>query len=366
MASAVLETSEIETGEKKKLAIIDTDVHNVINGPGAITKYLAKSWHEYHHTMGARSRLGQTYPRAVPFAARNDAYPAPGVRPGSDLPFMQEQLLDEYDMECGILNCLYPAAGQSNVEYGAAVARAINDWQVAEWLEPEPRLKASLLVPYEDADLAIAEIERLGDHPGFVQLMFLTRTMEPLGRRKYWKIYEAALKHDLKIAIHFGGHSVGPITGAGKPSHYIEDHAGMAQGFQAQVSSFVLDGVFERFPELQIVLIEGGFAWLSSLMWRMDSAYKKLKVEVPYLKQLPSQAVRDHFWLSTQPMEEPPKEAFFQQMLEHMDMNDKIMFATDYPHWDFDSPHMALPSVVGKDLKRNIMSENARALYGLG
>ena len=365
MASAVLESAETKTDPEKKLAIIDTDVHNVVNGPGTITKYLAKSWHDHHLTVGARTRLGQTYPRAVPFAARDDSYPAPGVRPGSDLPFMQEQLLDEYDLDYGILNCLYPAAGQSNLEYGAAVARAINDWQVAEWIEPEPRLKASLVVAYEDADLAVEEIERFGDHPGFVQLMFLTRTMEPLGRRKYWKIYEAALKYDLKIAIHFGGLSIGPITGAGKPSHYIEDHAGMSQGFQAQVASYVYEGVFERFPELQVVLIEGGFAWLPSLMWRMDSAYKKLKVEVPQLKRLPSEIVRDHFWVSTQPMEEPPKDAFFAQMLAHMDMDDKIMFATDYPHWDFDSPYMAIPPCVGKDLKRDIMSENARALYGL-
>ena len=139
----------------------------------------------------------------------------------------------------------------------------------------------------------------------------------------------------------------------------------MSQGFQAQVASYVYEGVFEHFPELQVVLIEGGVAWLTALMWRMDATYKKLKVEVPYLTQLPSQTVREHFWVSTQPMEEPPKNEFFHQMLEHVDMDDRLMFATDYPHWDFDSPDQALPNSLDKDLKRDIMAENARTLYGL-
>ena len=39
---------------------------------------------------------------------------------------------------------------------------------------------------------------------------------------------------------------------------------------------FTMGGVFERFPTLKVVLIEGGVAWLPSLMWRMDRAWEKL------------------------------------------------------------------------------------------
>ena len=166
---------------------------------------------------------------------------------------MREQLLDAYDIRYGILNCLYGAGGQLNLEYGAALARAINDWQIAEWLEPEPRLRASIIVPYEDGDLAAEEIDRVGDHPGFVQVLLLVRTNEPLGRPKYRKIYRAALRHNLPVGIHFGGAGAGPITGAGWPSHYIEDHGGMPQAFQAQIISLVCEGVFEQLP-----LTEGG------------------------------------------------------------------------------------------------------------
>ncbi len=108
-------------------------------------------------------------------------------------------------IEYGVLNCLGGAGAQLNADYSAALSRATNEWQIAEWLEKEPRLRAGVSVPYEDAELAAAEIDRLGDHPGFVQVLLAARTAEPLGRRKYWPMYEAAERHDLPIGIHFGG-----------------------------------------------------------------------------------------------------------------------------------------------------------------
>ena len=269
---------------------------------------------------------------------------------------MQEQLLDAFDIEYGVLNPLMPVGEQLNLEFGAALARAVNDWQVADWVEPEPRLRGSIVPPYEDGDLSAEEIHRCGPNPAFVQILLIARTKEPLGNRKYWKIYEAASEYNLPIGIHFGG-VAGPITGAGWPSYYIEDHGGMPQAFHTQVISYVMEGVFDRFPNLKIVLIEGGFAWLPPLIWRLDATWEKLRAEVPNLKRKPSEYIRDHFWFSTQPMEEPPKREYFEQLLEQMDMNDNLMFATDYPHWDFDSPDRALPSFLKPELRRKILGE---------
>ena len=100
-------------------------------------------------------------------------------------------------------------------------------------------------------------------------------------------------------------------------------------------------------------------------MWRMDHAYRKLRDEVPELRRLPSEYVRDHFWITTQPVEEPPKPRQFVEFLGYLNMSDRLMFATDYPHWDFDAPDAALPASLDPDLRRAIMAENARALYRL-
>lgn len=355
-----------EKGQKRRgLPVIDCDIHNTLSSETVLYPYLSERWRRHHQMLGAPDRVGGYVPRGMPYGARYDAWTPSGHRPGSDLNFLREQLLDLWDIEYGILNCLTPVCEMPNLEYAAAFARAVNDWQIDEWLDPEPRLRASMIVACDDGKLASQEIDRLAADPRFVQILLLARTMEPLGRRKYWEMYEAAVRHDLPIGIHFTGVGVGPITAVGKPSHYIEDHAGMTQAFQTQVTSLVCEGVFEHFPTLKVALIEGGFAWLPPLMWRLDRAWKKLRAEVPYLKRSPSEYIREHFWMTTQPIEEPPKPEYFQQLLEHINAAERLMFATDYPHWDFDSPDRTLPTNLPPGLKRNIMAENARGFYQL-
>ena len=359
--------------------IVDADIHNAPRSEAELMAYLPKRWRDARagggrleaaaadrrETLGDRSYLGGEYPRATPRAARTDAWPPSGDPPASDLPFLREQLLDRFGIEYGVLTPMLGAGEQLDLERGAALASAINDWQVADWLEPEPRLRASINVAYEDGELAAAEIHRMAADPRFVQVLMLIRTAEPLGRRKYWPLFQAAAEHNLPVGIHYGGWGRGPISGVGYGSYYIEDQVGMAQAFADQLTSLVVEGVFERFPQLRIVLIEGGIAWIASLMWRLDRAWKLLREQAPALTRLPSELIRERVWLTTQPIDEPARPRDFAAMLEQMDMDDHILFATDYPHWDFDSPARALPSSVGSPLREAIMSGNARALYRL-
>ena len=74
---------------------------------------------------------------------------------------------------------------------------------------------------------------------------------------------------------------------------------------QDVMTTLVFEGVFERFPKLKVVLIEGGFTWVPSHCWRMDKHWERMRKEVPHLKRPPSEYVREHFWYTTQPVEEP-------------------------------------------------------------
>ncbi len=263
--------------------LVDCDIHNELV-PGALRPYLSQRWRDHDETYGDRGDGGSSYPKGAPRAARADAWPPSGLPPGADLEFLRAQHLDAYDVRYGVLNCLTAASRQQNPGYAAALCRAVNEWQVAEWLEKEPRLRAGIVVPYEDAASAAAEIDRAAAHPGFVQVLLLVRTDEPLGRRRYRPIFEAAVRNGLPVGIHFGGgRGRNPLTASGWPSFYIEDHTAMAQAFQTQVVSMVVEGLFEELPTLRVVLIEGGFGWLPSLMWRMDKHWARLADEVPHL-----------------------------------------------------------------------------------
>jgi predicted TIM-barrel fold metal-dependent hydrolase len=345
--------------------LVDCDIHNTIQSYDLLHKHLPARWRREVDVHGIKfENPGAYFPRQHMNAARSDSWP-PGKIPGSDLDFLRAQLLDCYNIDYGILNCLYLIHHQADLEYTAALATAVNNYNAEYWMDREPRLRAAICVAFEDGDLAAAEIERCAADPRFLQVLVVARSLEPLGRRKYWRMYAAAERHGLPVAVHFGGTSGWPITGSGWPSYYYEDHCGMAQSFQAQIISLVFEGVFERFPGLKVVLVEGGFGWLAPLMWRMDKAWERMGDDVPHVKQPPSEYIRRHFYFTTQPVEEPPKPAQFRQMLEQIDMNDRILFATDYPHWDFDSPERAIPAAVTGELRQQILAGNAEKLYRL-
>ena len=60
---------------------------------------------------------------------------------------------------------------------------------MAEWTSRDTRLRASVVIPYEDAVASVKEIELRAGDPNFAQVMFLSRTAEPMGQRRYWPIY---------------------------------------------------------------------------------------------------------------------------------------------------------------------------------
>ncbi|MCZ6635212.1 MAG: amidohydrolase family protein [bacterium] len=349
-----------DTQTTTEVSLIDCDIHN---GLKTLKKFLPNQWQDYHTKFGRRSYTGKSYPKSVPSAARTDAWPPDGGGPGSDLPFLREQLLDTWDIGYGILNRV--TAMRNHIpEYDAAFARASNACLAAEWLDEEPRLRASMITPYENGDLAAEEIDRTAEDPRFVQIILPTFINSPLGNRKYWKLFEAAVRNNLPVGIHFGAGNGGhPITGTGWPAYYLEYHCGMAQGFQHHIISLVFEGVFERFSDLKIVLIEGGMAWLPALTWRMDRAWENLKEEIPHVPKPPSEYIRKNIWLTTQPMEEPDSKEHFHQFLTQIDKDDQLLFATDYPHWDFDAPDTAFPIRLNPDLERKIKVENALNLY---
>ena len=350
--------------------IIDTDIHNYLPNPGTIREYLPQRWREYHESFGARNpnsiAFFPTRPRNM--AARADAWPETGA-PGSDLELMRAQHLDLWGITIGILNPLEQIfMGSQFPDYSAALTTALNNYTLEQWVEPEPRLLSSICVPYEDADHSVAEIKRLAPDKRFVQVLLNLRTRDPFGNRKYWKIYEAAVEHDLPVAAHVGGVGHNTITGAGFPSYYFEDHAGYPQAFHAHITSMIFEGVFEAFPTLKFVCQEGGFAWVPWLSWRLDRAWRQLRDEVPHVKRPPSEYIREHLWYTTQPIEEPEQPHQFGQLLEQLDalgVSQRLLFSTDYPHWDFDAPDRALPREMSSEYKRNVLFTHAADLYGL-
>ena len=293
-----------------------------------------------------------------------DAAPPVGGPAGSDLDFLRRQLLDGCNIEYGLLQPLASGSTSQDQDLGAALCTAVNQWQVDHWTSREPRLKGAICVPQEDPETAIKEIERWAGHGDFVQVAIPPRSLEPIGRRRYRPILEAAAAANLPIGMHSAAHGPHTNSAGGWLSFYIEEHYAFAHSLQTVVTSLVMEGCFERIPNLKVVCIEGGFAWAPPLAWRLDKAWARNRGELSHVKRPPSEYVREHVWYTTQPIEEPETPAHLRDTIDWLGW-DRLMFSTDYPHWDFDDPRYAFKIRLSPEERRMVMRDNARSLYRL-
>jgi predicted TIM-barrel fold metal-dependent hydrolase len=228
-------------------------------------------------------------------------------------------------------------------------------------------------VPSQQPELAAREIDRLGDHPGFVQVFLPVRSEALYGNRRYHPIFAAAARHGLVVGVHFGGSPGNPPTPSGWPSYYLEEYVDMATIFESQVLSMIAEGLFERFPALRVSLLEGGFTWLPAWLWRIDKEWKGLRREIPWSRRLPSETVREHARLTIQPVDAPPEPRHLLEIIDALGDERMLLYASDYPHVhaapdrppaeDWTLAEAALGARLPNGLARKIMGENARGWY---
>jgi len=344
--------------------IIDCDVHPHPRDMEEIRKYLPLPWRNRLQMVNSRGM----YMNPI-HVNRLDSVTPDGGFPCSDPDFMRKQLLDAYGINYAILLPRAFATMYPNPDFAAAVAAGYNDWLADCWLDnnnTDGRCKGSITVAPQDPKLAVKEIERWAGNPHMVQVMMDGGSRAPYGQRQFYPIYEACEHYGLPVAFHPGTEGVGinESPAPGYPSTYIEWHVGLMLAFQSHLISFITEGVFERFPKLKVVLVEGGSAWLPPLLWRLEAEWKALREEVPWVKKRPSEYVRDHVRITSQPLENPDNKQQLLQIFEMMGAKDILMFSSDYPHWDFDSPTRAFPK-LDEETKRRIFFENAKELYNL-
>ncbi len=368
--------TKIKTGRAGP--IIDCDVHNAVPPASieALGPFMPSRWRHYLEYVGARSLGEDVLIRARLMTSRSDSWPPNGKTPGEDPEFARTQLLDAYGIHRAILNNMSGnwqpfIGGNQPAGLTNALMHALNEWCVDAWLEQDERWLSSICVPFEDPDHAVAEIalRRSGEHAErWVQILLADRTEKPIGNRKYWPLLEAAADAGLPIVFHPGGRGMNPITGCGWPSHYYEDHVGYPQAVFSHLASLIFEGAFDRFPQLKVVSAEGGYSWAAPFAWRLDSCWRRLRDEVPNLQKAPSEYLRDHLWFTTQPIEEPEDARWFLGMYEQMEragLATRLMFSSDYPHWDFDDPDTSPLALLPDDAFRAVMAGNASELYGI-
>ena len=226
---------------------IDCDVHPTVPGTKALMPWLDENWREQVVDRGIHSLDSLSYPPNSPLTARADFRSQ-----GLDFDGLTKTVFDRFGAEKAILNCIYGVQLVHNTDMAVAFTRALNEWIAAEWLAKDRRLAASIVLPLQDIEACVDEIGRWAPNRQFVQVLVLANGEAPLGKRHFWPVWRAAERHGLPIGVHAGSSYRHPVTSLGWTSYYVEDYAAQSLGFQAQLASLVTEGVFVKFPGLEV------------------------------------------------------------------------------------------------------------------
>jgi len=251
-------------------------------------------------------------------------------------------------------------------DFAATLARAYNRWLYERWLLEDRSLKGALVVAPQAPEAGAADIRRHADHREFVCIYLPASGLRPLyGHGQYDVVYEAAVEVGLPVALH-SVEAVFPVF----PFELNEfrttfgAHA-VAHPFSmiANMVSMLETGVPARFPELGIAFMESGCGWIPFILHRLDKEYTERRREVPFLQERPSHYIK-RFFYGTQPIEEPERLGDIVKLYELFDGENQAMFASDWPHHDFDHPSYFFGLPFSPEARRKIMGENAVRFFG--
>jgi len=263
---------------------------------------------------------------------------------------------------------LYPSGGLTygrivNRDWAIAVTRAYNDWLYETYLRAGPEFKGMALIPLQEPGAAVEELRHAVRDLGMVGAMLpATGLSVPLGEKQFWPVYEEAERLGCCLGIHGGAH-IG--MGLDHFNVYPGVHAlGHPFSILINFGSIILNGVFDKYPGLRVGFMEAGTGWVPWIANRLDKEYIERRREVPLLQERPSEYMR-RFFYGTQPIEEPQNRTDVVKLFELFDGENTAMFASDWPHHDFDHTQFVFGLPFSPEARRKIMGLNATRFFKL-
>ncbi|RNB80523.1 amidohydrolase [Brevibacillus nitrificans] len=251
---------------------------------------------------------------------------------------------------------------QSDIE--VAIAYGAARWMTEKVLPSDDSLKTMLYLPFSDPEACVRMVEEFGDKKGVVGFMVTCVRYQPIYHNSYMPLYKLLEEKGLPLGFHTASYWME------KPLHqlnrFLSAHAlGFPLYNMIQLTNLVINGIPERFPDLKFLFIEAGVSWIPFLMMRLDSDFIYRHSDAPLLSKRPSEYMKN-FYFTSQPLEYTDNMKHLESIFEMFDAENQLLYASDYPHQDFDAPASIydLP-FLNEKAKRKILGENALKLFNI-
>jgi uncharacterized protein len=227
---------------------------------------------------------------------------------------------------------------------------------------PTPMLLLGMHLPFNDPEACVEVVEEFADQPGVIGFTVVSTRYKPVHHNSYMRLYAALQAAGKPLAFHSGFHW--GDESMKQVNRFISMHAISFCYFNMiHLTNWIINGLPERFPNLKVIWVESGLAWVPFMMQRLDSEYMMRTSEAPLLRRRPSEYIQDMYFTS-QPLETSNLK-LTQATMEAIKADTQLLFASDWPHWDFDLPTTItnLP-FLSEQAKRNILGLNAARAFG--
>jgi len=249
----------------------------------------------------------------------------------------------------------------SDVEY--YVSNAFNRWIIERVIPDEKRLLCLLYLPFQSPELCLKLVEKYANVPGVIGFTVSCVRNNPVYHPSYMKLYRAIEEAGKTLVFHTAYNWTDPSFA--QLNRFGAMHALSFSHYNLiHLTNWLFNGLPERFPKLNVMWVEAGLAWLPYLMQRLDHEIMMRPSEAPGLKRLPSEYIKDMYFTS-QPLERHNLKVL-ENTMEAINAETQLLFASDWPHWDFDPPSAitTLP-FLSDQAKRNILGLNAAKLFDI-
>jgi predicted TIM-barrel fold metal-dependent hydrolase len=246
-----------------------------------------------------------------------------------------------------------------------AISHAYNRWFTEVVLPHDDRILGLGYLPFGDPEACIKTVENFGDKKGIKGFTITSVRYKPVHHNSYMRLYRMLEERGLPLAFH-----AGPFWGASdgfvrQLNRFLSVHAiSFSLCNMVHLANWVMNGLPEKFPKLKVIWIESGVAWMAFMTQRFDNEYLMRSSEAPALKRLPSEYMKEMYY-TTQPMERTDMR-LLEATMNAIDAKNSMLYASDWPHWDFDLPSTVLDlPFLDDQAKRNILGLNAKKVFSL-
>jgi predicted TIM-barrel fold metal-dependent hydrolase len=262
-----------------------------------------------------------------------------------------------------------PAFKDGDLELGAAVTRAWNEYVLEDWgFSTDDRIFCPLMVPLADLDLAIKELEWGLEHGARIMNLPVEPTQRGISPFDpyYDPLWARVNETGMRVSVHLHGkarHEGMAGWGEDPQTPYPRYDAFQwtlwwsDRPIMEMTAAMIFHNLFGRFPNVRVLIAEYGAVWLPYLLRKLDHAMMLgRRATFGKLEARPSQIFREHCIVAPYPEENVARVAEVASW-------DSLVFGSDFPHSEGLPDPLQYVSQLGgidDDAVKKLMRDNLR------